>query len=290
MDLGRDKLPWSRETWNRIDQAVMAEVNRSSTTRKILPLFGPVEEATTSVPADIFDPNTGAIDEGRTTALLEISSEFLLTMQQVAAQDSAGSATTAATARANRIALAEDLLVMQGRGGGGVVALPAGVAITSGQVGAGLLNSANAPAVPIDRPQAGGKGGGGPLPYGESMVAGVNQAIGALQQRGHFGPYALILSTALFAEAHTPLGGTLVMPSDRIKPVVTAGFLSSPSLPPDRGLLVSLGGNSMDIVRSSDVATAFNQVDGQGRYRFRVFERFALRLKRDDAVAKLEFN
>lgn len=294
MDFGREKLHWTEEAWNRLDRAVDAEVERTSISRKVLPLYGPISEGTTAVPSDIFDPLTGTVDEGQTTALIELSSEFFLTPQQVEKEAELGTAVTAAVSRANLVTLAEDLLVFQGRdAAGAVVALPPNVIISSGQPGIGLLNSAGAVAVPVNRPAARAQRKGAlapaPLPYGENTVTAVNAAVAQLQGNQHYGPYALVLHTDMFADAHAPLATTLIMPADRIKPVVTGGLHSSSSLPQNRGVLLSLGGNSMDVVRSVDVTTAFSQVDPQGRYRFRVFQRFVLRVKRDDAVARLEF-
>jgi hypothetical protein len=60
------------------------------------------------------------------------------------------------------------------------------------------------------------------------------------------------------------------------------------------GLVVSLGGNTMDLVRGrmsehEDVIVRFEQKDVDGNYRFRVVERFALRLKDITAVVQLQF-
>jgi hypothetical protein len=60
------------------------------------------------------------------------------------------------------------------------------------------------------------------------------------------------------------------------------------------GVLVSLSGNTMDHVRGRmdenlDVAVNFNQKDANEAYRFRVAERFALRLKDPSAVILLLF-
>jgi hypothetical protein len=57
---------------------------------------------------------------------------------------------------------------------------------------------------------------------------------------------------------------------------------------------VSLSGNTMDLVRgalddSLDAMVTFNQKDQYEQYRFRVFERFALRLKDPTAVILLLF-
>jgi len=60
------------------------------------------------------------------------------------------------------------------------------------------------------------------------------------------------------------------------------------------GFVLSLGGNSCDLVRcrmaaDEDVVVRFEQKDANGYYRFRIVERFALRLKRISAVAQLQF-
>ncbi|MEU9917798.1 hypothetical protein [Streptomyces sp. NPDC051001] len=43
--------------------------------------------------------------------------------------------------------------------------------------------------------------------------------------------------------------------------------------------MLSLGGNTLDLVVGQDAVTAFVQEDNEGLYRFRVFERLALRDK-----------
>jgi hypothetical protein len=91
------------------------------------------------------------------------------------------------------------------------------------------------------------------------------------------------------------------MPADRIKPLMTAGFLGTgtlptqavPGAPPNvrqtTGIVVSLGGNTMDLVVGMDAITTFLQEDTEGQYRFRVYERFALRLKDTSSVIRLQF-
>ena len=82
---------------------------------------------------------------------------------------------------------------------------------------------------------------------------------------------------------------------------MTAGFYGTGTLPSKlpgaatlpgpsfTGLLVSLGGNTMDLVVGLDATVTFMQQDTDGAYRFRVVERFALRLKDTTAVIRLEF-
>jgi hypothetical protein len=69
---------------------------------------------------------------------------------------------------------------------------------------------------------------------------------------------------------------------------------TAPSSVAFTGLVVSLGGNTMDLVRGrmsdhEDVVVRFEQKDVDGNYRFRVVERFALRLKDITAVVQLQF-
>jgi hypothetical protein len=60
------------------------------------------------------------------------------------------------------------------------------------------------------------------------------------------------------------------------------------------GLLVSLSGDTMDLVRGAvgdleDVSVTFDQKDENEQYHFRVVQRFALRLKDPTAVILLLF-
>jgi uncharacterized linocin/CFP29 family protein len=124
----------------------------------------------------------------------------------------------------------------------------------------------------------------------------MSQGYSILQQNGHYGPYALVLQTIPYADAYAPVLG-LVITADRIKPLVDAGFYGTgtlvsnapPTEPAFTGLLLSVEGNSMDLVVGHDATAAFMQEDPDGNFRFRILERFALRLKDFTAVIRLEF-
>lgn len=74
---------------------------------------------------------------------------------------------------------------------------------------------------------------------------------------------------------------------------IAAGIPSSPNtpvgLPSYYGSLVSLGGNTMDLVLGIEPTVAYEQQDTLGNHRFRVVERLALRLKDYTAIIRLEF-
>jgi len=55
------------------------------------------------------------------------------------------------------------------------------------------------------------------------------------------------------------------------------------------GILVSIGGNTMDLVMAQPPMTEVLQQEKSGDWLFRVYERFALRLKDSTAVIRLDF-
>jgi uncharacterized linocin/CFP29 family protein len=326
---GRSKIPWSKDVWDRIDQAVTAEVARTRVSARFLPKRQ-VPPKTTSVPTDsyTFAPLAGGtspiltVDEGATIRLNEYYVEFELTPQQVDQEEgdfkSLGHSTavTLATKAANTLAQAEDLIVFQGQNAitgstlftqdyvlmlngnepldTGILNFPVG----SNAPGAGPLTVAPAPAitvipVPPMSPAVPG------VIYGPNTFEYVVQAYSALQAIGQYGPYALVLETVPYADTFAPLPATLTLTADRIKPLVPAGFFGTGTLPPNPppapvapyyGVLVSLGGNTMDLVSGLEPLVAFMQEDTNGNFRFRVLQRFALRVKDPTGIVILQFN
>jgi uncharacterized linocin/CFP29 family protein len=278
MDLGRERLDWGADIWKRIDDAVHDEFQRTSVAAKFIPLYGPIGDALT-VPADVIDSETMTIDEVAVTPLLELSVEFGLTRQQAAGEAHLSTALTLATRAANLLSQGEDLAIF--RGDEGLKSNPLKqVKQRGGSAGLGLLNAAGQ-AVQVAPVSAGS--------YGEHTFAAVAEAYALLQNQGHYGPYALALRSELYADTFAPLPETLAMPADRIRPLVTLGFYGTGALRPGTGLLVSVGGNSLDLVAGVDPMTEFLQIDDNGLYRFRVFERFVVRVKDRTAIVRLEF-
>ena len=311
-NLGRDKLPWSQEIWNRIDQAVHDECHRTKVARKFLPIYGPVSPGELTVTSDtILAGQTLTVNEAATIPLLELLVEFTLTLQQVEREAELMTAVTLATRAANLLSQAEDVVLFQGQsaidGNGGQrhpLFAQNRVIARSGPAGVGLARAPGGNAVQVIQvPSLQPVTPGQPLRFGETTFAAVSGAYSRLQsgnglQQAHYGPYALVLHNEPYADTYAPLTSTLIMPADRIKPLMTAGFFGTGTLPATgpaahqretTGILVSLGGNTMDLVVGMDTITAFLQEDTQGQYRFRVYERFAMRLKDASSVIRLEF-
>ena len=280
MDLGRERLEWSADIWKRIDDSVHDEFQRTSVAAKFIPLYSAIAD-TLTVPSDIIDSETMTINEVAVTPLVELSVEFGLTRQQVGGEAQLSTALTLATRAANLLSQGEDLAIFGGDEGLKASPLKQ-VRQRGGNAGPGLLNASDQ-AVQVTPVSAGAKN------YGEHTFSSVAEAYSLLQSKGHYGPYALALRSELYADTFAPLPETLAMPADRIKPLVTLGLFGTGALRPSTGVLVSVGGNSIDLVAAVDPITEFLQVDVDGLYRFRVFERFAVRVKDNTAIVRLEF-
>ena len=65
MNLGRDKLDWSRDIWKQIDHAIHDEAQRIRIIMKFIPLSVTTSD-TLIVSADAIDPTTLTVDKGAT--------------------------------------------------------------------------------------------------------------------------------------------------------------------------------------------------------------------------------
>jgi uncharacterized linocin/CFP29 family protein len=126
---------------------------------------------------------------------------------------------------------------------------------------------------------------------GHAIVAAVSNAIGRLEQHGHFGPFAVALGQGLFLLAQTPDVGSLVMPQDRIIPFLGGGPLLRTSTLNDfggnSGVVVALGGAPVELVVATDMHVQFLQVTSDPVFVFRVSEKIALRIREPEAIVQL---
>jgi uncharacterized linocin/CFP29 family protein len=303
---GRDRVGWTPEFWDRIDRAVHDEMCRVSVGRRFLPLV-PVPDALT-VPADTITeiresasaPAVLSVDEAAVTPLIEIWVEFALTQQQTAAEEALQTAVTLATRAANLLSQGEDVLLFQGDtlARKDPLFTDRRIQTRAGPGPRGLANAAADPPLLTIKVslRADGK------TYGEGTFAAVAEAYSELQAKGHYGPYALVLPTKAYADAFAPLENTLILTADRLLPIVEGRLYGTgavpenidvepgdPVEPEDVGVLLSLGGNTVDLAFGKAATTEFVTDDNQGLSRFRVYERFALRDKDTDGRVALLF-
>jgi uncharacterized linocin/CFP29 family protein len=271
VSLGREALNWSAETWTAIDQAMHEENLRAGVTAKVIPLLGPLTDAL-AVPAERVDAATMTVEEDRLLPLVELSIEFALTRRQVDLERELGTAVTLTRRAASLLAQAEDLAVLQGDAALANGQMPDRVR-AQGTAGPGLVAAATE--------SIGGEGGP------EGIFRAVAEAYALLQARSHTGPYGLLLEPERYAATVEPVDGTSVLVSERIRGLVQ-GFFGTAALPKESGVLVSVGGDTVDLVVGADPTVAFLAIDREDRFRFRAFERFALRVKDPSACVRLE--
>jgi len=288
MDTVVTKLPWGQEIWMRIQQAVQSEVERVTISQKFLPLAGPMPDALT-VPADPITRDRElrlVMNEAAVSPLCEIWTEFALTPQQVKDEAMLMKARTLAIRAARFVTLAEDALIFNGDAAlKNYPLLATGVVRhRSGPAGLGSLGLAGIAESRLTD---------GKESPGRAIYQSVTQAYASLQDRGHYGPYALVLNTAADAEVNAPPPDTFIFESDRLRALFDKGLFGTGTLPEKpkfNGLLFSLGGHSMDLVIGRPAEAAYLQEDPDGKFRFRVWKRFAFRLRDPGAVAHFQID
>jgi hypothetical protein len=228
----------------------------------------------------------------------------------------------------NVLCLARDALIFQGTNalppaGGGAGGNPLFtsqlVSVRGAPTDAGLTGIGGAaplPAAQVIAVNVANGGAGAPAglaQYGPNTVSGITTACSTLVSTGYMGPLACVLYFFNYADAFSPLANTLILPADRISPLLHAGFHNSGTMPgipapqnnngapqlnipglvnPNTqsvGLVMSLGGNTVEFVNGLDPVTAFSYIDPSGNYIFRVFTRFATKISDQGAIMRLEF-
>jgi uncharacterized linocin/CFP29 family protein len=340
----RNQIPWDEEIWNRIDRAVHDECKRTKIATKFLPMYVPSSPNQLTIPSDTVVISSGIspdresdrklmIDEVATTPLIELVTEFKLTVQQAEREAELGTAVTLATRAANLLSQGQDIIIFQGQNAiAGKNPHPLfrdrKVIVKSGSGGLGLVNAPEADSsnpkiqivnVPVLDPNE------TPPRWGENTFGAVSQSYSRLQSgdglaQAHYGPYVCVLNFQPYADTYAPLATTLIIPADRIKPLVTEmgydndmpmngsgmgvyqkdihtmqmygkypQYYGTGTIPRFNGIFLSLGGNTMDLVIGMDAKTEYTNQDKDGNYCFRVYERFALRLKDPTSTIRLEF-
>jgi uncharacterized linocin/CFP29 family protein len=231
------------------------------------------------------------IPEGRTKGFEEIYRGFALSGAQVSRERETKTAMTLARMVAKEVALAEDIIIFQGKDG----ALPTDVEVdrnleVAGDKG-GLLGAAMH-AIEVPRlPKASGKSS--PV-YGGNTFKAVAEGIAHLTAVGQARPYALILPSGVYADTYAPIGDSLVTTADRIKPMMEGGFYGTATLPDSsddqdgKGLLAALGGEPTSVYIGREAQAEFLQQE-KSKYLFRVVERVQFVARDPRALVRLEF-
>lgn len=254
--LMRQDAPITEETWAAIDEMVYSVVKKILVGRRVIDLVGPLGWGVEVAPLFAFTDEDGVAIATPTTEyvrLEEIAQEFMLRGKQIAIsrQSPYGMDLGAAALAATRLAKAEDGIVI-----GGLARL----AECSGELG--------------DWDTMGG-------PF-----RAVAEAIAQLRATGFDGPFAAIMSPAMYARL-----ASLFMQGRRelvqVESILSAGiYQSTDPAVAEQVLVLSPQPWNMDLVVGQDVTTAWLGNEGLDQH-FRVFESLVLRLKRPGAVCVL---
>jgi uncharacterized linocin/CFP29 family protein len=294
-DAQRLSVGWTEQQWGAIDAAIASEVKRVRVVERVIPTKN-VGANDKTVAIDRIDARTGAIDDVTTIPLPEISIEFFLDKQQVQ-QPELTRALSLARRAANDFARIEDEVLLRGLEAVGPNYQPDGrlllprFRIQRGQDRERYDGLAGPRNVVLRRgqPHRVRRPTRGRPDYGDFIVSAVAEAIVILEAVGHMGPYHLILGRDVFIAALTPNAPTLVLPKDRIEPLLASPIRRSPALDVDEGVLVSVGGDPTDRVVAVEPTLRFVETTAQDQYRFRVYGVLALRRKEPEAVVRLWF-
>ena len=243
----RDVAPLTEEEWEQLDSVVEGAARQFLVGRRFIELAGPF-----GLGAEVVPVGSG---KGRRQVPLEvIQSDFPLLWQDIAANRrlhmpiELGPAAQAAIlcAQAEDGRIFEGLLSLKGRS---TVSL-----LDWGEVGNPFQN--------------------------------VVDATQALVEDGFFGPYAVIVSPALYNQTQR-YGKGMRLESKLITDVASGGLLQSPVLKAEQGLVVSMGKHNLDLAIGQDLITAY-MGNEELNHLFRVMETLALRVKRPQAICTFE--
>jgi len=189
-----NQIDWTKDPFKSVNDAVVAEANRTAVGTKFLPVYGPVPSNQTSVPADsiTISQHVMSVNETPTIPIIELMVPFKLTQSQYD-QEHLNTAVTLATRAANLLAQAKDLVFFQGNGEATThffrdnpVVIGNGAALPSDLVA--LLNPPPPNTITV-QPKA-NPNDSQTRKYGEHTSSAVGHAYSLLQSKGHYGPYS----------------------------------------------------------------------------------------------------
>ncbi len=271
---------WTPDVWTAIDDGVTTSITAIRVAQNVF--LASLLPNTTSVPADIFDFRNMSIAEGEMLPFAELAVEFSLTNGQVNDDPTGATAITLSKLAAKSLALAEDIIILQGRDAD----LPQGVRIESGEkaIRHGLLGLVNEHTIIVQPPDR-----GAPTNSGGEILAAIAKGIALLTKEGQAKPYALIEDTNAWAATW----GSVINGEPAysiLNQVLTRGIYGTGAMPPDTGLLVALGGDPTTIYVGTDAVTEPTQQERSGLYSFREFERIQVVARDPRAFVRLDFS
>lgn len=274
---GHAENPLTPEEWNKMQTAVIESARRHLVGRRVVDVYGPLGAGVQSLPMEQFaNESPGRADllgEHEDGAVLPsqrlfkpiplLYKDFVLHWRDL---EAARGGTfpldvSAASGAAALLARAEDHLVFFGHNELGYE---------------GLCNARGRTTVEQKNWERTGAG-----------FENVVEALEALMQKHHYGPYAMVCSPRRFAQLHRVYERTGVLEIDSIRKVVTDGIHQSTTLTGDQCVLLATGEEHFDLAVSVDVTLAYLGAERMN-HPFRALACVALRIKHPDAICTFE--
>lgn len=244
-------LNWTDEQNNHVRTVIAEETEKARLSHKLIPPVTLTADAR-NVPADEYDPESNTVNDVRNIEINELNRTFYLTKLQVEDAD-LSAALVLIRRNANALARDHDAAIFRS-----VISTP-------------------------DIPTESAKNG-------DELVSKTAEALVKLEGHGHLGPFAMILGQNLFMVANTPVGNSAVLPVNRLESLLGTGTVyRSSTLEEDHGILISLGGDTLDEAVAVPPTFEFLRVNEDQDRECRIFERFAPRLKDKNCLCKFEY-
>ncbi len=275
--LGHAENPLREEEWARLNETVIQVARRSLVGRRILDLYGPLGAGVQTVPHDEYSGvSAGAVDivgEQETATVFTdarkfktipiLYKDFLLHWRDIEAARTHNMPidVSAAAGAAALCAQQEDEMIFYG----------------DPRLGnEGLMNAAGRLNVPLGNWSEPGTG-----------YRSIVEATRLLNEAGHYGPYAVVVSPRLYSLLHRIYEKTGVLEIETIRQLAVDGVYQSNRLRGESGVVVSTGRENMDLAVAMDMTVSYLGASKMN-HPFRVLETLILRIKHPDAICTLE--
>lgn len=300
-----DGLTWSAAQWERVNREVTEAFEKANVVGKFLPRYGPLADSAEYIKEETLlyaeDPNAApysptselSVSDDTTLKLFNLTVHVRLSREQVF-EESLSAALLAFRRAGNMIAQAEDAFVLKGHGPAS--STPWLEALNQNRDNQDKQGIADPPLAVVQFQSSNNRGAD------EELVRAIVTATTHLENQYHPGPFACVLSNQLYNVAYTPVTKSMVLPADRIVPLLAGmgGIGSVPAGAEPRlfqcgriddpmGVVVSLAGGDIDLVVATPIRVEFLQIDIRSKYVFRVYEKFIWRMKDPRAVVLLNW-
>lgn len=263
--LMRNDAPLSDQEWARIDDLVIGVARELLVGRRFISLTGPLGAGyqavlLPTVGGATTDSNVIQVTDRKFLPLPLIYQDFCLSWRDIEAGRQMGLPLELGPAAAASAICArrEDELIFRGN------AEHAGLLTAAGSHSVALAN--------WDKP-------------GEAF-ANIVAAVETLVTAGFYGPFAVVLSPALYAKTQRIVEGAGRLERKFIEDVAEGGLFHAPVLTGNEGLVVAQGAQNLDLVIAQDLVTAYLGPENMD-HTFRVLESLALRIKQAGAICLL---